>query len=148
MLSDEQVIARLKRDFVPVFFNITTDGWPKALPGLRPWRSFYKLNFTSRFGFFAHVVLDPTGEFAVATAGDGRREVHTTSACYHVDRYLKFLDRGQVRLRELARLQREPVEWKRKLQLGGFKLRMIGEIGKTYRRAAEEAGLEPKQRRR
>lgn len=141
VLSEAAVIARVNRELIPYRFNITETGWPDELPALKAWKGFYRVNFTSRFGFFAHVIIDPSGEIPLSTAGDGRREVFASSPCYQREGYLAFLDHGKAQhaaLRELRGRQAEPGH---ALRLGGFKLRAIREIGRIYK--ASGAGQAP-----
>ena len=61
-LSDERVIAKLTKDFVPVHLNLTDHGFPKEAPGLNEIERAFKQSLVAHYAFSLSVVLTPDGK--------------------------------------------------------------------------------------
>lgn len=114
-LSDPQVIDTLNRTMVAVEINVTDQGFPKDVPGLKPWERAFSQDRRYRFGFATSVVLTPDGTAALGTSGCGHRWEWETSINYHAEKFRKYLegclDRF-VRLKsgdDLAALRKETI---------------------------------------
>ncbi|KAF0241846.1 MAG: hypothetical protein FD180_4237 [Planctomycetota bacterium] len=117
MLSDDAVIARLNAEYVPVTVNITDAGWPDDSPALAPWTWGYDAWPFSKLGFVNALVCDPSGRLPYAWAGSGMKAEFETSANYHPDIFLKFLDRADAHRALVNGIHESaiPVEERRKL---------------------------------
>lgn len=90
-LSDDAVIEKVNKYFIAVEINITDQGFPKDVDGLKPWENAFSKDQKFEFGFTTSVVIGPGGKGAFGTSGCGHKEDYEESASYHPDKYLKFL---------------------------------------------------------
>lgn len=110
MLSQDAVIARLNAEYVSVTVNITDDGWPEGVKALAPWRWGYDAWPFSKLGFVNALVCDPDGRLPYAWAGSGMKSEFETSANYHPDLFLGFLDRAAANREVIDAIQRSSLE--------------------------------------
>jgi hypothetical protein len=105
VLSDKKVIEELKKRFIVVELNITDDGFPKEVPGLKPWETAYNANKMYNVAFATSVVLGPTGKWAFGSSGSGHSYEAETAANYHADRFLKFLNESHERYDRAVKIE-------------------------------------------
>jgi hypothetical protein len=91
-LSDEQVIEKVNKEFVAVEINITDQGFPKDVEGLKPWENAFNKDPRYEVAFTTSVVIGPGGKSAFGTAGCGHKEDWKDSASYHPEKYIRFLE--------------------------------------------------------
>jgi hypothetical protein len=84
----------LNREFIPLELNLTDTSFPKSLPGLGHWKFIYGLLPRAEFGFTACVALTPDGKEMLADAGSSAIPEWKTSAHYHAEKFLEFLDKA------------------------------------------------------
>jgi hypothetical protein len=100
-LSDDNVIDLVNNSFVPVELNITDQGFPKSITGLRAWQKAYATNDFYKTAFATSLVLTSDGSMPLASSGAGFVWQWRTSANYHPDGYLAFLRQGLKRFQQL-----------------------------------------------
>ncbi len=88
------MIDTLNREFIPLELNLTDSLFPKSLPGLGRWQFIYGLLPRAELGFTACVALTPDGKEMLADAGSAAIPEWKTSAHYHAEKFLEFLDKA------------------------------------------------------
>lgn len=104
-LSNADVIKKINDQFVPLEINITDDGFPSTIPGLKLWEKAYKSSVSFKVGFATTVVTDPKGKYPLGTSGSGYLGDYDEAINYHTDKYLQFLDGSLNRARRAHELE-------------------------------------------
>lgn len=95
MLSHQPIIDKLNRDFIPLEINLAEQEWPKDLPALWPWKLVFDIGkgiYTQ--GFTSCIMVTPDGKEQLSDAGNSGAGNWKTSAHYHNDKFIEFLDAG------------------------------------------------------
>jgi len=92
VLSDPKVIKQLNASFVPVELNLTQTKIPDDVAGLKFLRRWFATKYNGRSGFTTSVVLDPSGQMTLGTAGCAHLWELKTSISYDPLKYAVFLD--------------------------------------------------------
>ena len=77
---------------MPIELNITDQGFPKNIEGLKWWQKAYHSARFFQTAFATSVVLTPDGAMPLGSSGSGFPWQWRTSANYHPERYLGFLN--------------------------------------------------------
>jgi len=76
---------------VPIELNITDQGFPNNVNGLKAWKMAFNSARWTHYAFATSVVLTPDGSKQLGSSGGGFAWQWKTAANYHADRYLNFL---------------------------------------------------------
>jgi hypothetical protein len=88
-----------------VELNVTDQGFPKNVDGLKAWQKAYNRVAFFKTAFATSVVLTPDGATPLGSSGSGFAWEWKTAANYHPDRYLAFLSHALNRFNQLGRGQ-------------------------------------------
>lgn len=77
---------------MPVELNITDQGFPDKINGLKAWQKAFNSTRFSHVAFATSVVLTPDGAVPLGTSGSGFAWEWRTAPNYHPERYLGFLN--------------------------------------------------------
>lgn len=103
------MIAKVNKDFVGVYLNLTDQTFPKEAPGLAPWKIHFDQSIFKVGGFVTSVVLTPDGQMPLGTTGMITDFGQGSMVNFMPDAYLKFLDESLEWFAK-ARAQRQAAE--------------------------------------
>jgi hypothetical protein len=91
----------INTNFVPYELNITDQGFPAIIPGLKPWQKAYNKSKFYHEAFATSIAFTPDGAIPMGSSGSGFFWQWKTAANYHPDRYLEFLKDARNRFSQL-----------------------------------------------
>jgi hypothetical protein len=97
------VIDLLNKEFIPLELNLSDKGWPETMPALWGWKLYHSVNPISKFGFTACAALTPDGKRELGNAGSAGAENWKTSAHYHGDAFVEFLEKSLAKYKTIKK---------------------------------------------
>ena len=89
--SDPAVIKEISENFVPLYLNMTEQGFPDDVPALKPYKKPWKTFEALKWGFATSVVVDPTGKKILGQSGSGFSFEWKRAVNYNPRKYLSML---------------------------------------------------------
>jgi hypothetical protein len=93
---------------VPIELNITDQGFPENISGLKWWQKAYGKARFFETAFATSVVLTPDGAMPLGSSGSGFPWQWKTAANYHPDLYLGFLTSALNRFNQMSGVVAKP----------------------------------------
>lgn len=106
-LSDPKVIEEIKRDFVPLFINLTEQSLPSEMPALNPWNPPIGKYAEFSKAFATSVVADASGTEFYGHSGRSYPPEYEPGGRYRNDSYLAFLLESAARYKQAQALKQD-----------------------------------------
>ncbi len=137
VLSDRTVIDLVNRDFVATELNVTDQGFPADLAGLAFWKRVYRSDLAAQTGFGNQVVVDASGQYALASGDDGQLDRWAHSINYNPQLYAEMLGQALDRWHRLQAIQAAdaPPSQKQR-EIDDLEAEVGRSVAKAYRRKA------------
>jgi hypothetical protein len=106
-LSDPDVIQEIRRDFVPLFINLTEQRLPSDMPALNPWSPPIGKYAEFSKAFSTSVVADASGTEFYGHSGRSYPPEYELGGRYRNDSYLAFLHESVERYKKAQAIKQD-----------------------------------------